>query len=40
MLIGLGLEPILDSNPISGRSLEDALALWEPVAKALNLKIK
>jgi tripartite-type tricarboxylate transporter receptor subunit TctC len=40
MLIELGFEPILDSNPVDfGRSLEADLALWEPVVKALNLQI-
>jgi len=39
-LIGLGFEPDLSSNPETfRRSLEDDVALWRPIVKALDLKI-
>jgi len=40
MLIELGFEPDLSSNPETfRRSLEDEVALWRPIVKALDLKI-
>jgi tripartite-type tricarboxylate transporter receptor subunit TctC len=40
MLIELGFEPDLNSNPETfRRSLEDDIARWRPVVKALDLKI-
>jgi len=39
-LIELGLEPVLDSSPVSfRRSLEDDIASWKPIVNAINLKI-